>query len=352
MTIKQRNKTFHLRIRVPQRYRHLHRSSHVWRSLGTDSEEQAERRAIEVREALLADWAAGKTVSDSTSAANRFRRVADLAAAKGYVYQTAAELAAGPVEQIVRRIEVVGETGSRATMQALLGGVERPSAEDPGVMLSQLVATVETLEDVRERHENKSEGEMQDWRVHRERAVRYLMTALAERDSAKGGSGNGDKPVLEITPEDAWTFRDWWKRRIRSKGLKAGSANKDISYISQMIVDYASSLRDRTPPRPFAGVQVKAPADEEEGSRIELPPEWIREVLYKPDPKLAADMALLDGDARHGRLARGSGPRQGLDQERAGARPLVARVAPDRPHPRHRLEPRHRRPLPRTPMTA
>lgn len=49
--------------------------------------------------------------------------------------------------------------------------------------------------------------------------------------------------VLEITPEDAWTFRDWWKRKIRRDGLKAGSANKDISYISQMIVDYAASLR-------------------------------------------------------------------------------------------------------------
>lgn len=65
-----------------------------------------------------------------------------------------------------------------------------------------------------------------------------------------------------------------------------------------MIVDYAASLKDRTPPRPFAGVQVEAAVDEEEGFRLELPPEWIREVLYKPHQKLAADMALVDADDR------------------------------------------------------
>lgn len=51
---------------------------------------------------------------------------------------------------------------------------------------------------------------MKDWRVHRQRAVRYFIEALAERDRT-----DGDKPVLDITPKDAWTFRDWWKRKIR-----------------------------------------------------------------------------------------------------------------------------------------
>ena len=170
--------------------------------------------------------------------ADYYRQISDLAAGRGYVYQTSAELAAGPLEQAIKRIEAAGSNATMETMAALLGGVERPEVKGPTVMLSGFVATVEALEDVQERHENKSEGEMKDWRVHRERAVRYLMEAIAERDGS-----DGDKSVLEITPEDAWTFRDWWKRKIRGDGLKAGSANKDISYISQMIVDYAASLR-------------------------------------------------------------------------------------------------------------
>ena len=298
MTLKLRNRTYSLRIRVPARYRHLNRSSHVWRSLRTDSLEQAKAREQEVRARLMAQWAAG---IDGTQErlTDYFRQVSDLAAARGYVYQTSAELAAGPLDQVLRRIEAAGRNATKETTDALLGGLEPPKAEGPKVMLSQLVATIEALEDVQERHENKGDGEMKDWRVHRERAVRYLMEAIPERDGS-----DGDKPVLEITPEDAWTFRDWWKKKIRRDGLKAGSANKDISYISQMIIDYAASLKDRTPPRPFAGVQVKAPADEEDGSRIELPPEWIREVLYKPHPTLAADIALVDADG-HGLRAHG-----------------------------------------------
>ena len=57
MTIKLRNKTYSLRIRVPARYRHLSRSSHVWRSLGTDSLEQARAREHDVRARLMAQWA-------------------------------------------------------------------------------------------------------------------------------------------------------------------------------------------------------------------------------------------------------------------------------------------------------
>lgn len=83
-----------------------------------------------------------------------------------------------------------------------------------------------------------------------------------------------------------------------ARNLKAGSANKDISYISKLVVDYTVSLKDRKPHRPFVGVQVEAGVSEEEGTRIELPPEWIREVLYAPHPKLAADMALFDEDGR------------------------------------------------------
>jgi len=56
MTIKLRNKTYSLRIRVPARYRHLSRSSHVWRSLGTDSLEQARAREHDVRARLMAQW--------------------------------------------------------------------------------------------------------------------------------------------------------------------------------------------------------------------------------------------------------------------------------------------------------
>ena len=271
MTIQKRKKTFHLRIRVPARYRHLHRSSHVWRSLGTDSEELAARRAIEVREALLADWAAGKTVSETTSHADRFRRVADLAAAKGYVYQTSAELAAGPVEQTVRRIEAVGETGSKATTQALLGGVERPP-----VRLSELVSYVENLKDTRHENRFKNESQMKRWRQERERAVASLRAAL------KAKKLPADKPVVELTSDDAWLHHAFLKDRIHAGEVDFSTPNHDLGNLSGLLRRFFASLRLPNP-KIYSGVSFSDPHAKKR-RKLELPTEWIEETIFRPHP--------------------------------------------------------------------
>jgi hypothetical protein len=91
MTILLRNRTYSLRIRVPVRYRHLNQSSHVWRSLGTDSLEQAKAREPAVRARLMAQWAAGIDGSHERLADYyRYRQLSDLALARGYAYQTSA----------------------------------------------------------------------------------------------------------------------------------------------------------------------------------------------------------------------------------------------------------------------
>lgn len=271
MTIKQRNRTFHLRIRVPARYRHLHRSSHVWRSLGTDSFEQAERRAIEVREALLGDWAAGKVVGDSTSHADRFRRVADLAAAKGYIYQTSAELADGPIEQVVRRIEVVGETGSKATMQALLGGVERPP-----VMLSELVSYIENHKDTRHENRFKNEAQMKRWRQERERAVASLRAAL------KAKKLPDDKQVVDLTTDDAWLHHEFLKARIHAGEVDFETPNHDLGNLSGLLRRFWKSIK-ATNPKIYTGVSFSDP-HKKQRRKLELPTEWIEETIFRPHP--------------------------------------------------------------------
>jgi hypothetical protein len=96
---------------------------------------------------------------------------------------------------VLKRIETAGTNATQETMAALLGGVEHPKVEEPKILLSELVATVEALDDVQERHENKNDVEMKDWRVHRERAVRYFMEAISERDGT-----DGDKPSSRSRP--------------------------------------------------------------------------------------------------------------------------------------------------------
>lgn len=271
MTIQLRNRIYSLRIRVPLRYRSLHRSSHVWRSLGTDSLEQAERRASQVRDQLLAEWAAKASGIAPTTPADHYRRIADLAAARGYAYQTAAELADSPVELAVQRIEAATTKASKETMAALLGGVERPA-----VMLSGLVSYVENLDDTRHENRYKNEAQMKRWRDERERAVASLRAAL------EASGRPDDKPVLDLTSDDAWTHHGFLKKRIHAGEVDYSTPNHDLGNLSGLLRRFFASLRLPNP-KVYSGVSFTDP-HKKQRRKLELPTEWIEETIFRPHP--------------------------------------------------------------------
>lgn len=273
MTLKKRKKTYYLRLRVPARYRGLHRSSHVWRSLGTDSEEQAQRRAPEVREQLLAEWAARLGVATGESPADRYRRIADLAAARGFAYRTATELAGGPIERIVERIEAAGPKASRETTAALLGGEENPGRQ---VRLSGLVGYIENLADTRHENRFKNEAQLKRWRQERERAVASLRAGL----KAKGQPD--DRLVIELTTDDAWAHHEFLKRRIHAGEVDFSTPNHDLGNLSGLLRRFFASIKAPNP-KIYSGVSFSDPHKKAK-RKLELPTEWIEATIFRPHP--------------------------------------------------------------------
>ncbi len=282
MTPILRGRTYHVRVKVPTRYRHLAASSHIWRALGTDSLAEAQARAPVVRAEVLAQLADRAGHRPDETPAQRFRRISDLAASRGFVYQTAAELNAGPLSHSVERLYAAGADASRDTRDALLGVVERPQT-----MLSGLVEYVEALEDTQHDNRFKNEAQMKRWRAERERAVASLRAGLA------AAGRPDDKPVVALTKDDAWAHHEFLKKRIHAGEVNFSTPNHDLGNISGLLRRFFASIKSDNP-KIYSDVSFSDPHSKRP-RKLELPAEWIEETIFRPHPSFL----LLNQQAQH-----------------------------------------------------
>ena len=114
--------------RVPKRFAHIDPRQKVTKALWTDSEREARIKAASVEAEYTAYWE-GLAAGHAHDAAAAYEAARQLAKARGYPYRPAAELAQGPINDLLTRIEIVaGTRGSLeqvAEARALLGGVEQ-----------------------------------------------------------------------------------------------------------------------------------------------------------------------------------------------------------------------------------
>ena len=85
MSIVRRGSTFHLRKRVPGRYRRVEPRVTVWISLHTDSESLATAKAPLAWQHHIEAWEA-RFAGDTGDAERRFEAARELAAVRGYRY--------------------------------------------------------------------------------------------------------------------------------------------------------------------------------------------------------------------------------------------------------------------------
>jgi len=83
----------------------------------------------------------------------------------------------------------------------------------------------------------------------------------------------GDKPLTEITRDDALDFRAWWLDRVRDEGYDQGSANKDLGHLASMMRAMDEAWRLGLA-RPFEGVRL---AGERHNPRIAYHPDFVRD---------------------------------------------------------------------------
>ena len=259
-----RGKTYYLKRRVPSRYSDVEPRSVIWESLKTDSKTIARQKLERVWSAYLDGWEA-KLGGREGDAEARFRAARSLAATRGYAFLTAESVSALPLAELLARVEAMQtKTGTPdpEVAEAVLGGVE-----EPGLLLSGLVAHVEEISALENRF--KSLQQMRLWRNDRKRSVANLITALG-----------GDRPVAQIGTAEARVHRKWWKARLAAEKLKFDSANKDLTYMSGMLRRYYEDLEHPDPPQPYAGVTI-SDRHTKSARKREVPVDWITERWLK-----------------------------------------------------------------------
>ena len=108
--------------------------------------------------------------------------------------------------------------GSEPVNRAALLGTEKR----PVFPLSKLFEEFEQV--VAEEIKDLSPEQRRIWRTGRIRAVAQFVDRV------------GDKPVTEVTHDDALDYVDWWRGRIISDDALPKTANKDIGQLSRMLV--------------------------------------------------------------------------------------------------------------------
>jgi integrase len=276
--LTRRNGTWHFVRRVPTAFSKLDRRGiirHSTRVKVADDRigRRAARIAHQLNEELERYW---RGLADGATAENltRYDAARQRAHALGFDYVGNSDLIAFPLEKRLERLEalvvkgLVNDSGAR---EALLGTMPPPSFS-----LSRLFTEYEAI--TRDEVKDLSADQLRIWRNGRIRAVAQFVKEV------------GDKPVTEVTQNDAIDYVEWWRDRVANNAAAAKSANKDIGQLSRMLKDI--SIRRRLDlPDIFKGLRLRG---EIENSRLPYEPEFIQNRLLAPGA-----LAGLNEEARH-----------------------------------------------------
>jgi integrase len=252
--------------RVPAEFAELDRRKIVFTSTEIRvADDPRARRAGPVVAQLAAQLEAyWRGLRDGQSAESRLRYEAAVRRARelNIPYRTADEIAVGPLEEILRRVQLIVDRNAvedEPEVAAVMGGEKRPA-----LRLSGLVDAVE--EAMAASLSKKSPKQLKKWRRPLELAVANFTEALGE-----------DKPLSELKRADALTFRRWWQGRLIAEELDIGTANKNMQRLASMIHTVDTLLELNLPPL-FYKLRIKG---QEQKSRAAFTAEHTQNVILR-----------------------------------------------------------------------
>ncbi|MGD9919124.1 MAG: DUF6538 domain-containing protein [Paenirhodobacter sp.] len=256
--VTRRGDTFHLRKRVPARYRDIEGRDTVWISLHTDSESVAKSKADRAWSQMIEAWEA-KLAGDTEDAEARFAAAQELARVRGFRYLDVGKVAKLPPEALIERVEAVPAQADKAEVAALMGTVPEPQ-----LTISKALDLYWTL--AREKTFGKSEDQLRRWKNPRIKAVKNFVAVA------------GDKGIENITRDDMLDFRQMWLERIEGGEVTANSANKDLIHLGD-VLKTVNKMKRLGLDLPLGELSFK------EGETRTRPPfstDWIRTKLLAP----------------------------------------------------------------------
>jgi len=220
MSIAKRGRLFHLRRRVPRRYRSIEPRETVWISLHTDSETVARSKADRAWSQMIEAWEA-RLAGNSEDAEVRYEAARDLARARGFRYLDARAVAKLPLDNVVERVEAI------------------PA---------------------------KSEDQLRRWEAPRKKAVQNFVAVV------------GNKEIANITRDDMLDFRQHWLDRIEAGEVTANSANKDLIHLGD-VLKTVNAMKRLGLALPLGELSFK---EGEKQTRPPFSEDWIRSRLLAP----------------------------------------------------------------------
>jgi integrase len=249
--IFKRDGRYYFRRRVPDHLRRFDTRESVKIALKTGDPAVAARRAIIQNEILEKYWQ-GLISNKAAHDQAQYRDAVATARSFGFTYKSLAEIASGPVDDIVERLRAVRSTNDRdGNAAALLGAVSQPK-----LLLSEALDQYFTL--TADRLKGKSDLYRRKWENPRKKAVASFIAAV------------GDKAVADITRRDILDLRKWWVERIAREGLNPLSGNKDLIHLKDILrvmareleIDEALDVRTLFLDTAFRGVKAsRSPFD-------------------------------------------------------------------------------------------
>jgi hypothetical protein len=268
--IIKRGKNYILRRRVPSRYAAIDPRPFIKLSLHTDSETIAQEKAARVWAELVDGWEARRAGADGDADA-AWTAARDLAAARGFRFRQAQDVAQLPIDQLLARVEAVAVRDGvpdPVEARAVLGG-----AKPPTITISKALELYWPM--AREKTLQKSPDQLRRWRNPHVKAIGNLIGVI------------GDVPIDQISHDDMQDFRDWWLDRIATGDVQPHSANKDFTYIGTVLRTVASRKRLGFVP-PVSGLAFK---EGKPGTRPPYSTDWIR-------TRILPGLAGMNADAR------------------------------------------------------
>ena len=222
----RRGDWYHYMRRVPKRVSSYDNRSHIRIALKTQSQKEAVRMAAIYDDYIEKYWG-GLIRSGSTDPTGQGHRQArDLARAYGFAYKDMTDLVGAPAHEILGRVEAVN-TGRAESALALLG-----NAKASPIRLSECVDRFWAL--CADRLVSKNEQQRRKYRNPRRAAMKNFIQVI------------GDLSLHQVERSHALRFRNWLLERIASGHLVGNSANKQLSFIKDIMATVARDLEITT----------------------------------------------------------------------------------------------------------
>lgn len=213
----KRGKWYHFKRRIPEMFSSLYDDQEfINASLKTDSQAIASQRAQILNFELERLWHQSMTQGD-VSLDDGLKNAVLQARLSGFTYRPAHDLAEQNIGKLVERLLSLKEQEQTPSQVAVLlgghGASEYPLSHAHEDFINFEVQNLS----------GKNEDQIRKWKNPRLKAINNFIQVI------------GDKDVCEIVRGDVLAFRTWWHHRIQEDGMTANSANKDFSYLRQVL---------------------------------------------------------------------------------------------------------------------